>query len=284
MTRLQGCVAVLLIPMMILGATPIAGAAQELLFDVQPVTLDGRTLVPLRPIFEWIGARVTYEEGHIRAYRSEEATTPQVELWIGSTEAKIAEAGYDLDVAPQLIHGRCFVPLRFVAESFGVWVEAEGRQMRLSLPQEERVAMMAIPPHPQAHLGKMWRVIERWYGMVLADAQVDEGRLPHWNLYSQEKQRELFAEVGEDAPTIVEAHWGGRAIDGIRILDSRVGPGAESGWAEVMVGYADGETEVQHFDFVREPTGWKVRRFNAVEVDGGEATGEETIAEEENDG
>lgn len=286
MTRFRTCAASALIVLLVMTSAPAANAARELLFDVQPVTLEGRTLVPLRPIFEWLGARVSYEEGHIRAWRSEKAQMPQVELWIGSTQAKIAEACYMLDVAPQLINGRCFVPLRFVAESFGVWVDPQGSQMLLRMPQENREAAMAIPPHPQTLQGKIWRLIEKWYGLLqenepvqeevidqpaegeqaspegaeAADeiAQQDE-ELPHWNLFSEERKQELIEEVGEDAPTIIESHWGGRVVKGIRILQYRVGAGGMEGWARVMVGYPDGTTEVEHFDMVREPDGWKVR-------------------------
>jgi len=260
-----------------------ASAARELLFDVQPVTLDGRTLVPLRPIFEWLGARVTYENGHIRAWRSEGATVPQVELWIGSTEAKIAEADYALDVAPQLINRRAFVPLRFVAESFGVWVDPMGQEMLLRLPQENIEALMAIPPHPQTLQGKMWRVIEKWYDVLPTEEEAPPAEehspaadgdaaavaplepdacnsLCHWELFSEERKQEIVNEVGQGAPTIVEAHWGGRGpVRGIRILQYRLDAGGMSGWALVMVGYPDGTSETERFDFVREPVGWKVR-------------------------
>ena len=264
MTKLWVC-AVGTALLLAMSSTAAFAAADELLFDAQPVTLDGRTMVPLRPIFEWVGAKVTYDGGHIQAYRSETAMTPLVELWIGSTQALIAETNRTLDVAPQLIQGRAFVPLRFVAESFGVWVDAEGRQMRLSLPQEERVAVMAVPPHPQAHLGKIWRVIERWYDLLPPEEETPNGGLAHWNLYAQERQQEIIGEIGADAPGIVEAHWGGRQVMGIRVLDGRVSPGAETGWAEVLVGYGDGEKQVERFDLIREPTGWKVLRHSQTQ-------------------
>ncbi len=259
-------------------------AARELLFDVQPVTLEGRTMVPLRPIFEWLGARVEYDDsGRIAAYRSETATVPSVELWVGSTQAKVGEAPYQLDVPPQLIYGRCFVPLRFVAESFGVWVEAEGRRMKLSLPQEGIEAVMAIPPHPQAHLGKIWRVIERWYDMLPPEETGAVEEFPHWRLYSQERQAAIIGELGPNAPAIVEAHWGARAVRGIRVLDGQVEPGAERGWAEVMVGYRDGTLEVQHFEFVRERSGWKVADVRTVDAPGRPAPDAQMEETEEDD-
>ena len=284
MPRLHACVAGLVALLLLMTTAVGANPARELLFDVQPVTLDGRTLVPLRPIFEWLGARVTYENGHIRAWRSEEATVPQVELWVGSTEARIAEAGYTLDVAPQLIKRRAFVPLRFVAESFGVWVDPMGQEMLLRLPQENIEALMAIPPHPQTLQGKMWRVIETWYDVLPTEEEAPPASGPpappadadaaavaplepgvcddlcHWGLFSDERKQEIIDEVGEDAPTIVEAHWGGRGpVRGIRILQYRLDSGGVTGWALVIVGYPDVDTEVERFDFVREPDGWKVR-------------------------
>ncbi len=266
MGQVRTNVAVLMAATSLLVTGAIAQAGGELLFDVQPVTLEGRTMVPLRPIFEWLGAEVTYDEGHIQAFRSEEAIAPQVELWVGSTRAKIAELPYELDVAPQLIHGRCFVPLRFAAESFGVWVEAEGRRMKLSLPQEKIEAVMAIPPHPQAHLGKIWRVIERWYDVLPAEEMAEDVAMPHWALYSPEMQQRVIEQVGEDAPSQIEQHWGGREVRGIRILDGGVEPGAMAGWAEVMVAYLDGNMKVHRFAFVRDASGWKVDDFEVTDT------------------
>ncbi len=256
---------IMMVAMLAVMQMPAGAAGGELLFDVQPVTLDGRTLVPLRPIFEWLGAEVKYEEGHIMAFRSETATAPSVELWLGSTHAKVGEAAYELDVPPQLIYGRTFVPLRFVAEAFGVWVEAEGRRMKLSLPQEDIEAVMAIPPHPLSHLGKIWRVLQRWYDVLPPEETGGEEHLPHWNLYSPDMQKRIIDQVGPDAPGMIERHWGGREVRGIRILDGQVRPGAMTGWAEVKVGYLNGTTRVHRFEFVRTPDGWKVDDFTVLD-------------------
>ncbi len=250
-----------MVALLVAGAAVAAHATGELLFDVQPVTLEGRTMVPLRPIIDWLGAELKYDEGHIQVFRSETAAAPSVELWLGSTHAKVGEAPYELDVAPQTIYGRCFVPLRFVAEAFGVWVEAEGRRMKLSLPQEGVEAVMAIPPHPQAHLGKIWRVLERWYDVLPLEEQDDPGPLPHWNLYSPDEQQEIISQVGPDAPAMMEKHWGGREVRGIRIIDGQVEPGATTGWAEVIVAYLNGTTRTHRFRFVRLAEGWKVDEF-----------------------
>ncbi len=203
----------------------------ELVFDVQPVTLEGWTLVPVRPIFEWLGATVVYDNGHLSAMRSEESVVPVVELWLGSTEARVAGAPYKLDVAPQLISDRFFVPLRFVAESFGVWVEAHGRQMKLSVPQEDIEAFMAIPPHPESLLGKMWAVAVRYYDLVDA-SDPDSG--------------------------YVATYLGAREVTGIRVLDSRVVSSEGTGWMQVRLVYGNGEAATDALAFVLEPSGWRI--------------------------
>ena len=211
---------------------PVAWATGgELVFDVQPVTLEGRTLVPVRPIFEWLGATVVYDSGHLSAMRSEESVVPAVELWLGSASARVAGASYTLDVAPQLNSDRFFVPLRFVAESFGVWVEAHGRQMKLSVPQDDIEAFMAIPPHPESLLGKMWAVATAYYDLV---------------------------EVNGLGSGHVEAHWGAREVVGIRVLDSRVLSSEGTGWMQVRVVYGDGEAATDTLAFMLEPSGWRI--------------------------
>jgi hypothetical protein len=57
------------------------------------------------------------------------------------------------------------VPLRFVAESFGVWVDADGRSVTLRMPQFNLEAEMAVPPAENSHLAKIWIQIGRWYGL-----------------------------------------------------------------------------------------------------------------------
>ncbi len=234
-----------------------AGAARELFFDTLPVTLEGRCLVPVRPIFEWLGAIVVYGDRHIEAFRSADSMVPQVELWVDRTEARVSGAPYELDVAPQIRNGRTFVPLRFVAESFGVWVQPEGREITLSLPQESLKATMAIPPHPQSLLGKLWRLAEQYYGLIPAGDGSSE--TPHWDLYCQQRQQELLGEFGDEAPALLEADWEKRAVEGIRIRDGRVDRDENNGWLLVRVAYADAERRNEHFACVLELAGWRMR-------------------------
>jgi peptide/nickel transport system substrate-binding protein len=88
--------------------------------DVSPVIQDGRTLVPMRAIFEALGAQVYWDNPDIvRSYRREDVLV----LQLGSRIAWVNGPSRQLDVAPIAISGRTMIPLRFVAEALGAKVE-----------------------------------------------------------------------------------------------------------------------------------------------------------------
>lgn len=94
-------------------------------FDVPPNVIQGRVLVPLRGVFERLGATVDYDgrTQHIVAVRGDQT----VELTLGSRQARLNGKPALLDVAAFTIGDRTMVPLRFVSESLGAsvqWVEA----------------------------------------------------------------------------------------------------------------------------------------------------------------
>lgn len=89
-------------------------------FDQPPVIQDGRTLVPLRGVFEEMGATVVWDAGARRVLANHGAT--QVILPIGSRTAIVNGQTLMLDVPAQIYGGRTLVPLRFVAESLGAEV------------------------------------------------------------------------------------------------------------------------------------------------------------------
>lgn len=89
-------------------------------FDVPPVAIAGRVLVPLRGVFERLGADVEYRQDTrtIAVLRS----GTLIQLHVGSREARINGRTTVLDVPPTVIRGRAMVPLRFVSEALGARV------------------------------------------------------------------------------------------------------------------------------------------------------------------
>ncbi len=92
-------------------------------FD-QPATLvDDRTLVPLRGIFEALGAYVYWADETQTVTGIKGDTT--VVLRIGDQNASVNGKNVTLDVPPQLINSRTMVPVRFISESLGAAVNWE---------------------------------------------------------------------------------------------------------------------------------------------------------------
>lgn len=104
-----------------LRSNPIMAAVNGRAIDfgyVRPVQKSGRVLVPMRAVFEALGASVNYDaaSGVILASRGGK----DVEMKIGSQYASVNRKNVMLDVPAQAALGRMMVPLRFVAEAFGV--------------------------------------------------------------------------------------------------------------------------------------------------------------------
>lgn len=88
--------------------------------DVDPVIENGRMLVPLRQVFEKMGAEVVWDDTEKTATCTLGETSVCVTL--NSANAKIGNETYILDASPALINGRILVPVRFIAEGLGATV------------------------------------------------------------------------------------------------------------------------------------------------------------------
>lgn len=93
--------------------------------DTQPRMINGRVLVPLRGVFEQMGAYVHWTD----ATQTVDATKgdTSVRLRIGDPVASVNGQNVALDVPPRLIGGSTMVPLRFVSESLGADVNWDDR-------------------------------------------------------------------------------------------------------------------------------------------------------------
>lgn len=90
-------------------------------FDVPPTTINDRTMVPLRKIFEAMNAMVEWDEASetITARRNNDS----IVLRIDSTYAFVNGVNERLDAPATMIEDRTFIPVRFISESFGATVE-----------------------------------------------------------------------------------------------------------------------------------------------------------------
>jgi len=119
----SGAVSVLLNGRLLnLGAT---GASQ----------VNGRVLVPLRGVFEALGASVDYDPATMTVFATRPGT--QMQLRIGSNQANVNGQVRILDVPAQTRFGRTLVPLRFVSEALGAVVNWNDAQRTVYITADE---------------------------------------------------------------------------------------------------------------------------------------------------
>lgn len=90
-------------------------------FDTPPLLIGGRTMVPLRAIFEALGATVSWDDETKTVTSYNEAYL--VECTIGKPEMYVNGDVKIMDIPPMILDGRTLVPARFVAEAFACKVD-----------------------------------------------------------------------------------------------------------------------------------------------------------------
>jgi hypothetical protein len=104
---------------------------QPLATSIAPIVMNGRTLVPMRDIFEALNATVNWNA----ATRSISATRGTTDVWlqIGNRAAKVNAQSVTLDQAPLIRSQSTLVPLRFVSEALGASVNWNGGAQLVSI-------------------------------------------------------------------------------------------------------------------------------------------------------
>lgn len=93
----------------------------QLKLEVPPQIQNGRTLVPLRAIFEALGAIVNWDGKTGTITGKKENTT--VILKLNTKEAKVNDKMVQLESPAVSVNGRTLVPVRFISESLGMNVK-----------------------------------------------------------------------------------------------------------------------------------------------------------------
>ncbi|MBE7053642.1 MAG: hypothetical protein E7391_05135 [Ruminococcaceae bacterium] len=86
-------------------------------YGQNPEIIDGRTLVPLRAIFEALGASVEWDENTQTVTANRDDT--EISLQIGSNKMYVNGQEKLLDVPARIINSRTLVPVRAISEAFG---------------------------------------------------------------------------------------------------------------------------------------------------------------------
>ncbi|MDD2442972.1 MAG: stalk domain-containing protein [Desulfotomaculaceae bacterium] len=99
-------------------------------FDVAPVEIEGRVLVPVRAILEALGVEVGWEEA-TRTVIARKGTD-ELRLQVGNLVPVLNGRSLPaLDVPARVIGGRTMVPVRFVSENFNMDVDWDGENRKV---------------------------------------------------------------------------------------------------------------------------------------------------------
>ncbi|MCC8135948.1 MAG: copper amine oxidase N-terminal domain-containing protein [Ruminococcus sp.] len=95
-----------------------------LAFEEPPVIENGTTLIPIRFLFEQMGAEVDWDSDTQTASISDDDTV--ISFSIDNTTAKVNGKSAEMTVSAQLINDKTMVPVRFLSEELGYTVTWDG--------------------------------------------------------------------------------------------------------------------------------------------------------------
>jgi len=186
----------------VLAAPSVQVNDKQLSFDVPPVLENGRTLVPLRAIFEAFGAKVAWDtdtQTIDATYDSKHLT-----LIIGSPVGYVNGIIIPMDAAPQIVEGRTLVPLRFVSEALG-----------FNVNWDEPTQMISIKTsHDAVYDDNDWTYITDSMGEIVCTTEIDNEYILMGNYYitSEENQGEYpdlgLIDLDYSGYLVEEEHFG----------------------------------------------------------------------------
>jgi N-acetylmuramoyl-L-alanine amidase len=135
------------------STTPVVNLdGKRLNFEVAPIIENDRTLVPLRAIFEAMGAHVEWDASTNTVTATRDGV--KVVLTIGSTQPTVDGKVWNLDVPAKIVKDRTLAPLRFVGEAFGGkvgWDQAT-YTVTMTSPASKGIPTTAIVNHAAVNL------------------------------------------------------------------------------------------------------------------------------------
>ena len=110
---------------------------EKMTFDAEPFIQDDRTFVPLRAIFEAVGASVIWDQDTLTALatkaQEDDKEGSSVVVQINNSTAFVNSEAVELDAPARVVNDRTFVPLRFVVEALGEKVDWNQEELRVDI-------------------------------------------------------------------------------------------------------------------------------------------------------
>ncbi len=98
--------------------------------DAEPIIYDGRTMVPVRAVFDALGAEVDFNSKGVIIGKKGNNT---VEMCLGNKYIISNGIPSAMDTVPIVINSRALVPARYIAESFGYSVSWDSQSKTVSI-------------------------------------------------------------------------------------------------------------------------------------------------------
>jgi len=119
---------------------------REINFDQPPAMINGTVMVPMRGVFEELGAEVKWNSAKQTIAATKAAT--EIIIQIGSTIASVDGKAQQLATPATMVGGRTLVPLRFISEALGA--DVKWRSTTRTVLISSTNAPSSATPAPQA--------------------------------------------------------------------------------------------------------------------------------------
>ncbi len=112
---------------------------EKIEFDVNPIIENGRTLIPLRGVFEKLGANVDWNKNLSEVVIKDKSN--EIEMLLGKNKVMVNGEIKDIDVPTIMINSRTFAPLRFITENLGHTVTWDGSTNSVYITKNNNVPL-----------------------------------------------------------------------------------------------------------------------------------------------
>ena len=102
-----------------------------------PVIVEGRTLIPLRGVFEKLGYEISWDNETKSATFSKENTV--VKVTVNANSFTVNDGSVNLDVPAQIVNGSMMLPLRAIGEATGLKVDWDSENKAVNLTNDNNV-------------------------------------------------------------------------------------------------------------------------------------------------
>lgn len=114
---------------------------KEAQFEQAPVMVENRVFVPMRAIFENLGAAIYWEASTQTVFAVKSGTS--INLKVGASNASINDQTVEMEQSARLIDGHTYVPLRFVSEALAAKVTWDGQTQTVLIETGEQASILS---------------------------------------------------------------------------------------------------------------------------------------------